>query len=325
MSDSGVPVVSVVMPAYNGERHIRESIESILHQTFQDWELIVVNDGSTDGTVAAVAEYHDPRLRYTARPNGGFTAAMNSAFKLVRGRYVAYQAQDDVSVPTRLEQSVAFLETHPEYELVHSAAIFIDVNGQEFSRWGGTGRQLSRPEAFYRLYLEGPAIATPTTLMRTRHLGSGSFWGDPALRVCSDFEHWLEVAHDFLIHEIPEPLAKMRRGAGHEYLSAQIEVVHRELATILRRVYVRYRTDALPVTRRHFRIAMSNLRLQESEYHFRRHAHGRALGSFVLAAAESRNPQVWRTAAYALLPRRVIDTLAPVARRLWKSRATRAD
>ena len=70
---------------------------------------------------------------------------------------------------------------------------------------------------------------------------------------------------------------------------------------------------------------MSNLRLQESEYHFRRHADGRALGSFVLAAAESRNPQVWRTAAYALLPRRVIDTLAPVARRLWKSRATRAD
>src|SRR4051812_12460500 len=105
------PVVSVVMPTYNKGRYLREAIDSIRRQTFEDWELVIVDDGSTDDTAAVLATYRDPRIKvHTLPANVGRSRARNIAIAHAKGCYIAICDSDDVSGPTRLERQVAFLD-----------------------------------------------------------------------------------------------------------------------------------------------------------------------------------------------------------------------
>src|SRR5262245_39958720 len=115
------PLVSVVMPAYNGERFVVEAVRSILAQTFRDFELIVVDDGSTDRTAELVAaeQSRDPRVVVHRQPsNQGFRIALNAGCALARGELIARMDADDVSLPERFERQVAFLRAHPEVGVV---------------------------------------------------------------------------------------------------------------------------------------------------------------------------------------------------------------
>ncbi len=126
------PAVSVIMPAYNCERYVRESIESILNQTLSDLELIIVEDSSTDGTAAITAEYaaRDPRVRviHRGRP-GGAGNARNAGIEVARGDLMAFQDADDTSAPEWLEGQKAYLDAHPEVGFVASAPVRMDVDG----------------------------------------------------------------------------------------------------------------------------------------------------------------------------------------------------
>ena len=114
-----VPVVSVLMTTWNGAGFIAASITSVLAQTFGDFELIVVDDASTDGTAAVLAGIGDPRMRVVRRAvNGGVVAARNDGFALARGRYVAMLDHDDLSLPERLAKQVTYLDAHPDVVLV---------------------------------------------------------------------------------------------------------------------------------------------------------------------------------------------------------------
>ncbi len=119
MSGVAVPTVSVLMTTWNGAGFIAEAIASVLAQTFTDFELIVVDDGSTDATPRLLAGIGDPRLRVLRQAvNGGVVAARNIGFLAARGRYVAALDHDDLSRPARLARQVAYLETHPAVALV---------------------------------------------------------------------------------------------------------------------------------------------------------------------------------------------------------------
>jgi hypothetical protein len=107
---------------HDRERYVREAIDSVLGQTFGDLELIVVDDGSTDGTAAAVAAVGDPRLRYVGQPHRGIGAAMNTGLRAARGRYVARLDSDDVWLPDLLATQVAVLESRPEVDVVYGRA-----------------------------------------------------------------------------------------------------------------------------------------------------------------------------------------------------------
>lgn len=113
-----LPLVSVVLPVYNCEKYLEESISSILAQSYGDFELIIINDGSTDGSSAIIAGFNDPRIRLFDQENRGLSASLNRSICLARGRYLARQDADDVSFPDRLTRQVEFLENHPEYCMV---------------------------------------------------------------------------------------------------------------------------------------------------------------------------------------------------------------
>jgi len=119
------PLVSVLLPVFNGESLIRGAIDSILAQTFRDFELIVVDDGSTDGTAAVLSEYRDPRvilLRHER--NRGLIAALNTGLAVARGDYVARHDADDLSVPERLQLQSDFLNANEDVSVVSSAWFF---------------------------------------------------------------------------------------------------------------------------------------------------------------------------------------------------------
>ncbi len=125
------PMVSVVMPVYNGARTLRAAIDSVLAQTFQDFEFIVVDDASTDDSAAIVRSYGD-RLRFVRRPaNSGICeVARSEGLALARGRYSALIDQDDLWEPRKLEKQVAYMEAHPELLLSHTSAWIIDADGR---------------------------------------------------------------------------------------------------------------------------------------------------------------------------------------------------
>jgi glycosyltransferase involved in cell wall biosynthesis len=120
------PVVSVVMPVFNGARDLRRAVASIIQQSYADFELIVINDGSTDETEAVLSgmpESADPRLRVeTLAANVGISAALNRGIELAQGEYIARQDHDDISRPMRLERQVRFLRAHPECGLLGTCA-----------------------------------------------------------------------------------------------------------------------------------------------------------------------------------------------------------
>ncbi len=132
-SDSARPAVSVVMPAFNAARHLSEAVDSILAQTLEDFEFIIVEDGSTDETPALLESYaqHDRRIRVIRNPaNLGVVASLNVGLEAARGRYIARIDADDIAAPTRLAAQAAFLDAHPDYALIGARCRTIDDAGR---------------------------------------------------------------------------------------------------------------------------------------------------------------------------------------------------
>ena len=124
------PKVSVVMSVYNGEPYLREAIDSILHQTFTDFEFIIIDDGSTDKSADIISSYDDLRIVLIQQKNRGLAAALNAGIKAARGKYIARMDADDISLPERFEVQFDFLERHPACVAVGSNANIIDMNGE---------------------------------------------------------------------------------------------------------------------------------------------------------------------------------------------------
>lgn len=123
------PRVSVLMPVYNAERYLAQAVKSILDQTFTDFELLIIDDGSTDGSRAILEHYaaRDPRIRLVSRPNTGYVVALNEMIAMARGEFLARMDADDVARPDRLEHQVAFLSEHPEVVCVGGWIQLIDA------------------------------------------------------------------------------------------------------------------------------------------------------------------------------------------------------
>src|SRR5688572_12730012 len=132
---SGSPTVSCVMTVYNTAPYLREAVESILGQTFTDFEFIIIDDGSTDASPQILSDYaeRDARIRLVSRPNTGIVKAANEGIGLSRGKYLARMDSDDVALPHRFATQVKYLDEHPDCVLVGSAAMFIDPYGVPYA------------------------------------------------------------------------------------------------------------------------------------------------------------------------------------------------
>ncbi|MCT4533738.1 glycosyltransferase [Halodesulfovibrio sp.] len=187
------PSVSVVMPVYNGANTLSTAVDSILAQTFTDFEFIIVDDGSTDSTLEIIQEYiaHDERVRGFTIPHSGVATAANAGLSKVRARLIARMDADDYSLPERLAQQVAYLHGHPEIGLVGTRVTF----GGDRNTAGGYARYvdwtntlLTPDDISIRRFQEAP-FAHPSTMYRTELIER--FGGYRTGNLPEDYELWL--------------------------------------------------------------------------------------------------------------------------------------
>lgn len=112
------PLVSIIVPAYNAEQYIAETIRSVIDQTFQAWELIIVNDGSTDKTAEIICSFDDGRIRLLEQENGGVSSARNRGLDEAKGKYITFLDADDIFPPHSLQARVMYMEDHPDIDIV---------------------------------------------------------------------------------------------------------------------------------------------------------------------------------------------------------------
>lgn len=210
----GDPVVSVCIPAFQAERYVREAVESALAQTGPELEVIVFDDASTDGTIAALADLEDPRLRLCRQhTNVGISRNRNSCLKRARGRYLAWLDADDLLQPGALARALTVLDRNPGAGLVHGGHYVIGEDGRRLPNWPAPfDRDTVEPrrEAFAELLLSNYVTSSTTVVRRDCYRTLGTY--DPALtRNGEDWELWLRIAARHDVAYVAEPLASYRR------------------------------------------------------------------------------------------------------------------
>lgn len=198
------PKVSVIIPTYNRAHYITEAIESVLAQTYSHFEIIVIDDGSTDDTREILKKYTD-KMKYLYQPNQGVAVARNRGLREARGEYVAFLDSDDCWVAEKLEKQVAYLNEHPEVAVVCAEVFLIDSAGCVLRH---LRHDPTLPLTFDNLF-DQSLVHVPTTLVRKRCVEAvGGF--DPSLRTSQDYDLWLRMSHRWPFHYMDEPLAKYR-------------------------------------------------------------------------------------------------------------------
>jgi glycosyltransferase involved in cell wall biosynthesis len=208
---SELPLVSVVIPAYNAARYLEEAVRSVLEQTITDLEVIVVNDGSTDDTSAVARRIADPRVRVIDRPNGGVSRARNTGIEAARGTYIALLDADDTMLPDNLEVKITALET------AGADWVFSDI-----WRCDAEMQPLGPPEQgadddVLRPILTGRGSPVPgisSNLLVHRRCFDGGIRFDPALSNAADQDMVLALGRAHSCKRVPRPLAKYRTLPG---------------------------------------------------------------------------------------------------------------
>ncbi len=204
-----MPIVSVLMPVYNAAHYVAEAVESILGQTFADFEFLIIDDGSTDRSRAILERYaaRDRRIRLTGRPNTGHSVALNELLRVAGGELVARMDADDVALPERLARQVEYLRAHPDVVCVGSAVHMIDGAG----RLVGDGHPAMDHEEIQRRALAGDCpLNHPSVLMRRAALEAiGGY--RPELQPAEDLDLWLRLGEVGRLTSLPEVLMKYRQ------------------------------------------------------------------------------------------------------------------
>lgn len=187
-------LVSIIMPAYNGERFIKQAIESVLAQMHFNWELIVVDDGSTDGTAQMVSSFKDQRIIYTYQENCGQAAALNRGLDIARGEYITTLDVDDWFTSNSLCDRAEFLDNHPRYDVVYGDGIFCDLDGNQLKRFS----ELRIGEVIgdvFGVLLSNAFYGTGANVMvRKRAIEKYNIRYDETIVWCQDYDFYLQLA-----------------------------------------------------------------------------------------------------------------------------------
>lgn len=202
------PYISVLLPVYNSAAYLAATIGSILTQTFRDFELIIINDGSTDNSEAIIRSFSDSRIRYLQQPNRGLVASLNRGIAEARGRYIARIDGDDLCLPSRFAQQAAWLDEHPDTAVVGCFVTFINEEGAETGTWPAD-RANYTAEQIRKALPRINCMAHPGIMARAETLRR--FMYDPAQRHIEDYDLWLRMqAEGERMEKVPEPLLLYR-------------------------------------------------------------------------------------------------------------------
>jgi glycosyltransferase involved in cell wall biosynthesis len=209
-----MPRVSAIIPTYNRKAFVLEAVDSVLAQTYRDYELIVVDDGSADGTGEVLKQYGE-QLLYTIQANKGISAARNHGLEIAHGEFIAFLDSDDLWLPEKLQQQVAFMDEHPQAQICYTDEIWI----RRGVRVNPRKKHAKYSGEIYPHCLPLCIISPSSALMRRGLFEQvGAF--DPQLPVCEDYDLWLRVAARFPVFFIPHRLI-VKRGGHPGQLSQQ--------------------------------------------------------------------------------------------------------
>ncbi|MBW4432403.1 MAG: glycosyltransferase [Pelatocladus maniniholoensis HA4357-MV3] len=199
--------VSVVIPAYNAMTYLPETLESVLQQTFTDFEILIINDGSSDNIVEWANQIADPRVRLISQPNQGVSVARNTGITHAQGEYIAFLDADDLWQPTKLEKQVHYLEDNPEVGLVYTWTAFVD-------QWGkSTGIVLAfhAEGNVWEQIVVRDMISNGSTPMVRRSCFETVGVFDPNFRYAPDRDMWTRIAARYPFGVVKEPLILYRQ------------------------------------------------------------------------------------------------------------------
>lgn len=225
------PKVSVLMTVYNGEHYLRESIESILGQTFGDFEFLIIDDASRDDSCAIIESYHDKRVCLIRNEtNLGQTRSLNKGLALARGEYLARMDQDDSSLPERLERQVASLETRPWISLVGSMAQAIDERGSIIARQSSALPFPTEPSYVSWRLLWHNCITHSSVVIRRKVIESVGGY-DEHFAYAMDYALWSHLSFETDLAQLPEILIRYREHPDSQssLLNLQRQLAERQL------------------------------------------------------------------------------------------------
>lgn len=226
-----IPRITVLLPVFNGAAFLRPAIDSILGQTYRDFELLIIDDGSTDASREIAASYADPRIhRLENGRNLGLIATLNRGLDQARGEFIARMDADDLSFPDRFARQVGFLDRHPE----------VGVCGTWYERAAPEGTTLMRPpgeDSLIRLLLTFDTVFAHNTIMLRRDfLERHGLRYDPACPYAEDYDFWVRCARHTRLANIPEVLLHYRYhpdNTSNRYRTEQIGTADRVRAAYL--------------------------------------------------------------------------------------------
>jgi glycosyltransferase involved in cell wall biosynthesis len=205
-----MPLISVITPVYNGEKTIKETIESVLNQTFQDFELIVINDGSQDATVEIVKQVEDSRLKLFSYPNAGQATSRNRGVSQAVGKYIAFLDADDLWTADKLDAQLQTLQANPQAAVAYSWTNCIDESSQ-FLRRGSYITAIG--DVYAKLLLINFLENGSNPLIRAEALAEvGEF--DASLTPAEDWDMWLRLAAHYQFVVVPSPQVLYRVSAN---------------------------------------------------------------------------------------------------------------
>lgn len=201
-----MPKISVVMSVYNGEKYLQEAIESILTQTYSDFEFIIIDDCSTDDSVNIIESYDDRRIRLIRnKHNLRLPASLNKGIKMATGKYIARMDADDISMPDRFDKQVTYMEAHSEVVASGGSFQAIDENGNNlYIHHSTTGEKLAK-------YCLMPSpMAHPTVMMRRDVIVANNLFYDEQYSSAQDYDLWQRINKKFKIDNLPDILLRYR-------------------------------------------------------------------------------------------------------------------
>jgi len=226
-----MPIISVIVPAYNAGRTILETIASVQQQTFSDFELIIINDGSTDQTLGLLSTVKDSRIKILSYENGGVSVARNRGMVHAKGEFIAFLDTDDLWTPDKLELQLAALQQNLEAGVVYSWTHFMDEQGKSLH----TDKPVFyKGNVYAKLLVENFLISGSNPLIRRQALESvGEF--EPTLTHGEDWDLYLRLAARWPFAVVPKPQILYRQTSGSA--SSKIEVMEKDVLRVIEKAF----------------------------------------------------------------------------------------